>query len=389
MPHTSVVDFDAMRDKLLSLDDIREELAATEPLAEVTFTTGDKSLGVAFGEDEQGKAWHQRAGTEPAPAWLRLPGGEVYQLTAEAAQQLGSRCHMPDGYQALVPGDVLAYDLNYWLHTGLGETDLKLLAAGTGKDPDGSVAPLVRGVCRPSVSPFSNLGLLDAMLGRIRNAYGTDTEVLGDYKFHHDLERTALRLIIPGQSRVVTGTSVQDDTWSLGLDFYGSTIGLKPNSLAGYLFRWWCTNGCTDVTASSCRFSRRGSSEDDAMKWARESVDSILGGLEEGFNQVQELTGIPVEGEVVPVLQGLFREFGVAKAERTEIMETMADTGGDLTMYDLVSAVTIAANSEDLDDNHVRRLLGMGGHIAHAHRGLCNACHQLLPEGAEVHAETA
>lgn len=385
MPHTSVVDFDAMRAKLLTLDQVSERLAVTEPLDEVTFTTGGK-LGVAFHDDEQGKPWHARPGTEPAPAWLKLDvatTGGLYQLTAEAAQQLGSRCHMPDGYQALVPAHVLAYDLNYWLNTGLGETELKLLTAGTGKDIHGNEVPLVRGVCRSSVSPYSNLAFLENILGRIYHAYGSGCEVLADYKFHHDLERTALRLIVPGKDRVITGTSVLDDTWCLGLDFYSSVIGLKPSTLAGYDFRWWCTNGSTNIAGDITRFSRRGQSEDDAMEWARASVDAILGGQEENFDRIQELTAIPVEGEVVPVLQGLFREFGVAKAERARIMEIMADTGGDLTMYDLLYAATLAANAEDLDDNHVRRLLAMGGHIAHAHRGLCEACHQLLPEGAQ------
>jgi len=382
MTPVNTVDFEAMRAKLLSVDDIRERLAATEPLGEVAFTTGSKTLGVSFTDDQEGKPWHKRPGSEPAPAWLTVPNGELYQLTAEAAQQLGSRCHMPDGYQQLVPSSVLNYDLNYWLGSGLGETELKLLTAGTGKDVLGNQVPLVQGVCRPSVIPFSNLGFLDTMLARIKKAYG-DVEVLGDYKFHHDLERTALRLIVPGKDRVIAGTSVHGDLWSLGLDFYSSVIGLRPSTLAGYLFRWFCTNGSTVETAASPRLSRRGTSEDDAMQWAQESVDSILGGLEESFDQVQELTGILVEGEVAAVLQALFREFGIAKAERVRIMETMADTGGQLTMYDLLSAVTMAANIEELDDSHVRRLLAMGGHIAHAHRGLCQACHQLLPEGQE------
>jgi hypothetical protein len=386
MPHAGVVDFDAMRDKLLTVEDVAERLAATEPLSEVSFTTGQKTLAVHFKDDEEGKPWHKRPGTEPAPVWLQA--GETYQLTAEAAQQLGSRCHMPDGYQLLVPGEMLAYDLDYWLHTGLGETELKLLIAGHGKDLHGKDVPLVQGVCRPSIIPFSNLKFLEVMLSRIKKAYG-DTEVLADYKFHHDLERTALRLIVPGKDRFMTGTAVADDRWSLGLDFYSSVIGLRPSTLAGYLFRWWCTNGSTEESATSSRFSRRGSSEDDAMEWARDSVDAILGGLESGFDQLQELTAIPVEGEVVPVLQGLFKEFGVAKAERARIIETMADMGGQLSMYELQSAVTMAANIDDLDDNHVRRLLAMGGHIAHAHRGLCDACHQLLPEAQEVTAEVA
>lgn len=395
MTHSSVIDFDAMRASLLSLGDVRGKLAATEPLAQVVTPVRAKTAARAmFGEweaDESGKPvpWYKTPGTEPTAAWLRVPGGELYQLTHQAAMQLASEAHVTRGYQQLVDPDVLSYNVNWWLEKGFrAEKELQLLTGGTGKDPDGNEVPLARAVCRTTIEPFSNLAMLDMLLDRIGAQYGKG-EVLADYKFHHDLERTHLRLIVPGQQRVISGTSVQDDTWCLGLDYYNSLIGLRQTRLQGYLFRWWCTNGCTDISNSSGGFERRGKSADDAMDWARGAVDEILGGLEGTFDQVQELTGQPVAGDVVPVLKGLFREFGIPKKERTRILETMANTGGDLSMYDLLSAVTMAANAEGVDDRDVTRLLDLGGHITHASTGLCSNCHQLLPEGWEAPAQGA
>lgn len=376
--HSNVVDFGQMREKLLPLDDVREKLAVTEPLGEVSFVAGHSALAV-FNNDNSGQPWYKRPLTDAAPVLLDVPGGERYQLTHQAAMQLASECHVTRGYQELVPGNLLQENVNWWLQQGLGDKELKLLVSGTGEDSFGAEVPLVRAVCRHTVSPFSNLHLLEVMLAGLEKKYGSG-EVLVDYKFHHDLERTAMRLIIPGYERTIEGTSIHDDTWSLGLDFYNSLIGLKQTTLAGYLFRWWCTNGCTDVANQVGGFSRRGSTEEDALAWAQESVDEILGGLETTFDQVQELTQQPVGGDVVTVLKGLFREFGIPKRERTRIIETMADTV-DLNMYELLSAVTMAANIEGLDDRDVHRLLNMGGHITHASTGLCSNCHQLLPEG--------
>lgn len=383
--HANTVDFETMRASLLPLTAVQEKLATTEPLAEVTFKTGGQSLAVAFADDVEGKPWHKRPGGDPAPAWLRLPGGELYQFTAEAAQQLGSKVGMPDQYQAKLPAKILNADLNYWLREGMGEADLKLLTAGLGEDPDGNEVPLVQAVCRPSTAVFSNIKFLEVMVDGLRAKYGADTEILADYKFAHDLERTAIRLIVPGYQRAITGTSVADDIWSLGLDFHGSLVGLRPTTLAGYQFRWWCTNGATENLATSGTFGRRGSTEEAAMEWAKKAVDEILGGLEDTLDQTQGLVGQPVGGEVVPVLKGLFREFGINRPERVAILETMADTGGDLSVYDLLSAVTMAANAPELDDRHVTRLLDMGGHlVSHGSSGTCPTCHQLAPEGFEA-----
>ncbi len=384
MAHTNVVDFEDMRARLLPLNAVQEKLAATEPLEEVTFSAGP-NVTATFFPDNSGQPWHKRSLSEPAPVWLQVPSHGQFQLTRQAARQLAAECHIPQNYQELltenIGEDMLAANVNAWLNTGLGTRELKLLAAGHGVDPDGNQVPLAQAVCRHTLSPFSNVHLLDVMLAGITKKYG-EGEVLADYKFTHDMKNTHLRLIIPGHQRIITGTSVHDDTWSLGLDMYNSLTGFRQTQLSGYLFRWWCTNGCVDIANASGGFYRRNTSEEDAIAWASEAVDEILGGLEGTFEQVQALTQQPVTGEVVPVLKGLFREHGVPQRERRRIIETMADTP-DLNMYELLSAVTMAANIEGLRDTDVHRLLTMGGHIAHASSGTCSNCHQLLPEGYE------
>jgi hypothetical protein len=374
MAHAQVVNIDELRGQLIPLEDARERMAATEPLTAVSLEPG------AGAEVRLGDSWHTGKLTDPADAFLRVSSdGAEYQLTRQAAAQLGSECHIPRKGQEWMSAAVLQGVINYGLAGGL-DKPYKLLAQDT----------TVLGVTRQTITPFSNLALADAVVEGICAKYGQDTEVLVDYKFHHDLEATAVRFIVPGYHRVITNDRVPDDTWSTGVQLNNSLIGLKQTRLGGYLFRHWCTNGCYDIANATQGFSRRQDhTPEEAYAWAREQVDSILGGLEGSLDDVQALTGIPVEGEVVPVLRDLFEQHNIPKRERDRVIDTMADMGGDLSMYDVQSAVTQAANYHGLHPRSVEYLLAAGGHIAHASTGRCDGslpggCHRLLPPGWPV-----
>lgn len=381
--HATSVSIDDMRDQLHSLDWARQQLAQTEPLASVPFTTGG-AISLHIEEaDNGGKAWHDRDLGAPAPAWLELSGGERYALTRQAVRELASTCRIPQKLQEEIPAWLLETNCNWHLHDGLGERELQLLTSGTAAYPgpaDGlGTLPLARAQCRATIEPFSNLGLMDTILEGFEKKYGPG-EVLVDYKFHHDLEKTAMRLIVPGQQRVISGTSVADDTWSAGIQLKNSLIGLKQTEIDGYLFRWWCTNGCTDTLASTGAFSRRGSTETDALLWAAETVEEVLGGLEHTLDDVQELAAIPVAGDATAVLGDLFARHGLAGREQRRIIETMADDE-EMTMYSLMQATTQAANEPGLNPSAVQALMDMGGHIVRsAATGRCDSCRRILPD---------
>jgi hypothetical protein len=385
----STVPVDAMRDQLLTLEDIQGRFARTEPLSEVTFNLSE-GADITFGEDQDDhgevRSWHQREGTEAAPAWLTLPHGEKYQLTQQAVSQLASTCHITQGYQTLIPSELLRHNMHWWLHTGLGALELKLLVAGRGADEGGQDVPLAVAQCRETITPFSNLRLLEKALEGIYGTYGQDTEVLADYKFHHDLARTDFRLIVPAEQRLIEGTGQENDVWSVGIQIKNSPIGLKQTEVDGYTFRWICTNGDIDVAQSRAGFKRRGSNPDDVYEWARETVDDILGGLDAHFDGVQDLVRQPVEGSVQTVLNDLFSQYGLPVNLRKRVLAEMAETGGHtevgLSMYELMQAVTRAANLPDLEPQAVEQLLAMGGHIAHVHGARCRPeapCRRLLP----------
>jgi hypothetical protein len=372
--HATSVNLDEMRDQLLTLDQVRARLGTTEPLSQLTFPTAS-SINFTVNP-----GWADNiTDAQPADVFLDTPAGTRYQLTRKAALEAGAQVGIPRGLQARMPSGDLVSLLNWWFRTGAGDKEFKLLSQDRANED-----PLALAMCRGTITPFSNLSLLDIALEKIHQTYGAEVEVLADYKFHHDLELTTMRLIVPGASRTIQGSRVANDTWCAGIDIHNSLVGLKPTDIAGYLFRWWCTNGCTDTLTSTGQFSRRGAHDEaDVWEWARTAVDAVLGGLESSFDSVQALTGIEMgeTGEVTRVLRDLFSQYGIPVRERQRIIDSMADLTGTVTLYDVQQAITRAANMDGLAPRAVSQLLGMGGHIAHAATARCNSCRRLLPEG--------
>lgn len=356
-----------MKDKLTSVDSIRERLGATEPLSSQSFSVGSD---VWFTIDPN---WNisidELADEDLVSASVAVEGSE-FQLTKAALLEASSVCGLTKGYASRTPAQFIAPQLNYWFRGGLPNNDYKLMSA------NGTALALTR----QTVQPFSNLRLLDQAVDGIKAKYGDDGEILVDKKFAHSLRTTHLRLVVPEQSRVIERTGTEDDTWSLGVQVKNSLIGAEQTSIDGYLFRWWCSNGAIETNASSGVFSRRGGQGqgDEVYAWARSSVDEILGGLEHSFDTVQELVDIPVEGEAVDVLRDVFEQYKIPGPQRDAIIAEMVEAR-DLTMYSVMNAITSVANDTELSPAHAERLMRVGGDLVHSAHDRCNSCRRLLP----------
>jgi hypothetical protein len=355
MVHANSVSIEEMLPQLLTLDQVRERLAATEPLSEIEFEADNSSLRL-----EEGWGAEKVALTGYTGAYLRLPGGQEYQLTKQGALEIGAHVGIPRQIQMDTDPDIMADLVNWRLVNRIKGKELKAL--GT--------QDKVMAVTRGTVTPFSNLQLLDVMVAGLENKYGQGA-IYGDYKFAHNMEHTGLRLIVPSFQRVISGTAVEGDTWSTGLDFANSLTGLKQTEITGQLFRWWCTNGCTDTLHAVGGLSRRGTTQEDALAWAATTVEQVLGGLEPMLDHVQELTTQPVAGDVRSVLEGLFQDYHIPSRDRHRIIEGMAEDQ-EMTAYSLMQAVTQAANLDEVSDRDRQRLMRMGGSIASSHSQQCN-----------------
>jgi len=234
---------------------------------------------------------------------------------------------------------------------------------------------------KAKITPFSNIALLDRAVDSIGNKYGKNAEIYADYKFHHDLRRTAIRLIVPEYTKVITSarhTAEKPDEWSTGIQIRNSIIGETMLEMQGYLFAWWCTNGAisTHSETGSYAFNRRTQAQDDVYAWARNSVDEILGGLEHEFESVQQLTEVQLGEDINDVLADLFQQYKIAPEAREGIIERLI-ASDDLTMYGMMNAVTAAANSDSLSDTIRTSLMEVGGDLPRSTAARCAACHRL------------
>jgi len=383
---------------LTTLDGLRERLAQIEPLDEHIYPSSQQ-IRYQVGAD-----WASGPADEPCSVYLQIPGADSrYQLTRQAVLEAAAAAKLPRGVTPWMDPNVLQMHLNWAYRGGLGEKDHKLLfhprPAHTVPNPDGGdpisvpeQEPLALAMCRGTPNQFSSVQLLEAAVGGIQAAYGSSDILVdtGGAKFHADLERTNMRLIVPERVRTMARTRTEDDTWSAGISITNSLIGVSHpgTSVSAYLFRWWCTNGCTDQLASTGRINRHTITDpNDAYAWARQSVDSALAGLEGLFDNVQALADIPVGGgegsnnvRVSQVLRDLFAQNAIPQRERNRIMAQLAELGGNLSMYDIMQAITFAANDETISPRTVDRLHELGGAVTHAHHDRCGTCHQLLPD---------
>lgn len=374
-----VVTIEDMRPRLLTLDQARERLSSTEPLAERKF---EAQTGVRFlVQDDWDTVAETMMGPDLTDSYARLyDGGEDFRLTKDALLEAGAKVGIPRKLQERSPASWLQAGLNHWFSgcSGWEGKEFKAFVAGTSD-------PQLVAFGSGTISPFSNLGLIDKLAEGLQAAYRVPAdEILVDYKFTHSLELTHGRLVVPGHLRNVRGpgTADPDDQWSTGVQWRNSQLGLRPVSVDGYLFRWWCTNGATDTLVTSGQFNRRvsGHEDGDVYEWARAAVDNVLGGLEHSLDGVAAATSIPVEQDVNLVLDDLFRQHSIPAKLRQQVIEYMAETGGDLSMYTLMQAVTQVANEPTLSPAAVDKLMRVGGHIAHSAEMRCSACRRIMPE---------
>lgn len=358
------------KQRLLPLDSIRELLATTEPFGSLQIPAGEH---IRF---QLNKGWNHGLeslrGTDSVNAYVDVKGSGEFQLTLDALLEATSLCGLPKGYVKRTPSNYIEDQLNYWFREGKAGTEFKIL---TTKNTFASA------VIRGTIVPFSNLKLLEEIIDGIEAQYGRG-EVLADYKFEHSLRATHLRLVIPEKTRVIENTGVDDDTWSVGIQFKNSLIGLEQTSVDGYMFRYWCTNGATDTHASSGTWSRKGDGQNptDVYDWARTAVDEILGGLENSLDHVQAMTDIPIAGEASGILRDVYSQYKIPVKLRDVITANMVDEENNMTMYSLMQAITEAANSEDVEFGYKDHLMSVGGELIHQANDRCEACRRIMPQ---------
>lgn len=345
-----------MEDKLLTLDQVRERLAKTEPLS-TDLLTSDTKIKFKL-EPSWATTLEALDGTQPVDAFITINGQER-QMTKDAALQAAANVGIPSAYVRKTPASLIETHLNYWYSGGMEDKAYNALSV------NGNLAAFTR----PSIEPYSNLTLLSEVLSGVQDYYGDDTQILADYKIMNTLAQTDIRLIVPEEARTIHGSNMNDvpeggqDQWSAGIHFSNSLIGKSQTAVEAYLFRWWCTNGCTTNLAQAGTWNRKPSyNEMDMLEWARTSVDEVLGGLEAQFEQIQALTSLNVSGNTADIVREIFTDYQIPVSQRQRITDALLESE-TLTMYSIMNAITQTANEADLDPRRADKLMRIGGAI--------------------------
>lgn len=359
-----------MRSQMLSVDQAREKLEYTDGLTEREFDTHGKvnKLNFTFADD-----WN--AGIEDkddfdeVDAQLVIDGTEL-PMTKYGALALSAEVGLPKASAADAPGPLVQNWVNYWYSNGArGKAKLKLLSSDAG----------VLTVTRGTVTPFSNIALLNsAVEGITERAKVSEADLMIDYKFQHSLDNTTIRIVLPSTRSIQSKRAEKkgEDLWSLGIELKNSITGKSALEAMGYLFAWWCTNGCTIQHASSGKFRRKPSlTPENAYEWAQKAVGDVFADLTPALDDVEHLTTIPLEDEMNTTLERMFERFEVPSGLRKPIIHNLAESD-DLTAYGLMQAITSSANDPELSANSVDTLLASGGELAHVLAGRCESCHR-------------
>lgn len=365
------------RQKVVTLEEGREILATTEPLAYVDFETGEH---VRFRvEDDWNTNVAELHGTDPVNVFMSIgPQGasHEYRLTLDALHQATTTFGMGKGYVDRAPGHLTEDALNYWFRGGLDKS-LQLMVMGA--DQIGAA------VTRNSVEPFSNLALLDKALEVVEQRHPGSRVYVDRNKLAHSLRLTHLQLILPDVARLIEGTGEVDDRWWGGLQITNSMTAEAQTSVESFMFRQRCTNGYIDTLGEGGTWSRKSGGQDmgSVLQWAEQAVNDAIGSFDGIFERVQGLVEMRLDpGTVEQTATDLFERYRIPAAARTRIINNLVETD-QLTMYALTNAVTMAANGA-VSTAEQQRLMRTGGDvIQHAER--CTGCHRVLPDGTHDH----
>lgn len=334
---------------LMERADVLDTLALTEGFGERTFQLGG-SVRSEFSADAEGNML------------FSLSNGSVheYQLSRDAFVKASRICGIPETYVDKFPEDDLRFlndHLNYWFSHR--EDELKMLLRGD------TVVSFLKG----STDYYSRTHLFE-LAENILDRH--DGEPLLYDKVHNSMDRGMHYSIVSQKHAYMKpGDLVQG-----GIQVQDHVLGELPLVVTGYVWRQVCGNGLLSKDILS-KYSRK-SDVANLDEWWTEAVTACNETIDAEFARMMHLQEIPVEHHGADILHSIFSEYKVSPAMREVITNNVVNEGAE-TLYDVLNAITMAANSVEFADNPqmIRTLQAVAGHVA-AEPEYCPRCYSLV-----------
>lgn len=350
--------------ELLDAGQLADILSASEPMYRIPFSVGTIVFYASMGAHH---GMRTRAADEPSGIYAKINNGTGAELTRQCFEELCSFVGLRPSSIADVPANLLVPLLNHWFDGGLTATrkptDFQFIVHHD----------LALAFTKQKIVPFSNLKLLDQARNAFQSAHGT-AEIIGDFKIHHDLRHTVLRLFTGIDTRRING-----DDWSVGIQIRNSLTGRTQTAVDRYLFRWTDHTGQIDTACTIPPFTRRTSAtEDEAYAWARHAMDDALAGPGDALSAVEHLVHVDVPRDVSVLLRDIFEHYRIPLALRAPIIDIIVTLDPtEMTMYDIMTAISATANTAGLDATSVSLLMRVAGDLPYTGENRCRACDRL------------
>ena len=261
--------------------------------------------------------------------------GEPHSLRLTAQRLIASRLGIPLQYLGKCPGEVQAYNLNYWVAR---ERNPELFFRFDGEE--------VRAIFTPRYRPMDNLEVLERLEGL---GYKADTRV------QCALDTEFLALSIPDASKTF---DLDGDRITPGISISNSEVGLSSLRIAAFYLRLVCTNGLIAKTqvAVGYRHVSRKILDDFPQVFAQISRQQL---------RQQNQFRVSMESRVedpLETMKSFNRQFQLLEKEQEAVEWGWMWEPGN-TMYHLLNAYTRAAMYNGLSAASSYRLQSVGGQI--------------------------
>jgi len=281
-------------------------------------------------------------------ATLNLPGKPIYKATDFAHSQIASRVKIPKQYYDRMrteAPELLADNVNHWFR----------------KNPERRMVRTIDNTARAFLSerfrPIDNYDLLDAVLPKILSL-GCEVQ---------SCELTDTRMYLKVTTPRLTSEVKKGDVVQAGLVLSNSEVGAGSVKVEPLMFRLVCLNGMiiNDASLRKYHVGKIDAVEDGAVQYYRHETmvadnkaffmkvtDVVNGVLQQnvfdGFvRRLRETTAVVVDTDPVLLVDNITQRFVLNENERSGILKHLT-TGGDLSQYGLIQAVT--RTSQDVDD---------------------------------------
>lgn len=281
-----------------------------------------------------------------------------------AHHQMATRLEIPQRYYDRMLSNapaLLAENINHWFQVNPQKRMIRTL--------DGKARAFLSSRYRP----LDNYDLAQAVLPQL-GTLGGDGEVVS-------CEVTEKKMFIKVITKRLTAEIKQGDIVQAGISISNSEVGCGSVSVSPMLYRLVCLNG---MIANDNRLRKYHVGKDDSQEGASRYYktetriasdkafwmkvrDVVAGSFDEvEFNllvaKMQRTTEMPITADPVKVVENVSGHFGFNETEKGGVLRHLI-SGGDLTAYGMLNAITRFSQDETVDYDRATDLEMVGGRV--------------------------